>query len=355
MRKSVTLLDVAKAANVSKSTVANAFNRPKLLRPQLLARIEAAAAELGYLGPDPKGRVLSLGRVNAIGLVPFGRFGVSQFFKAPFQRDFLAGVAQACEERGVGLSLVSGRDDQDAWGIRSALVDGFIFTGVDQVALLKASNRHLPFVVIDQSEDSNIASVNTDNRVGARDVVRHLLALGHRRFAIASPQYSSRPPSFHPPAKGGRQFVAPGLPLVEKLSGVADALAEAGLSLDDVPIAEACGTPEEEKAFGSGAAMILDRAPEATAIIGLVDSIALAVLRKAAERGLKVPEDLSVVGFDDLPEAAQSQPPLTTVRVPAADNGAAAVRLLLDKGPPRHVLVPVVLVVRASTAPPRAD
>ena len=131
MRKSVTLLDVAKAANVSKSTVANAFNRPKLLRPQLLARIEAAAAELGYAGPNPQGRVLSLGQVNAIGLVPFGRFGVSQFFKTPFQRDFLAGVAQACEERGVGLSLVSARDDQDAWGIRSALVDGFIFTGVD--------------------------------------------------------------------------------------------------------------------------------------------------------------------------------------------------------------------------------
>jgi DNA-binding LacI/PurR family transcriptional regulator len=142
---------------------------------------------------------------------------------------------------------------------------------------------------------------------------------------------------------------------VEKLSGVADALAEAGLSLDDMPIAEACGTQGEEKAFGSGAAMILDRAPEATAVIGLVDSIALAVLRKATERGLKVPEDLSIIGFDDLPEAAQSQPPLTTVRVPAADNGAAAVRLLLEKGPPRHVLVPVELVVRASTAPPRAQ
>jgi hypothetical protein len=76
--------------------------------------------------------MLSSGRLNAIRVVPFGRFGIAQFFKHPDQRAFLEGVAQACEEYGVGLSVVSGRDDEQPWGIKNALVDGFIFIGVDQ-------------------------------------------------------------------------------------------------------------------------------------------------------------------------------------------------------------------------------
>jgi DNA-binding LacI/PurR family transcriptional regulator len=353
MRKSVTLLDVARAASVSKSTAANAFSRPNVVRPELLARINSAARELGYDGPDPKGRMLSLGKVNAIGLLPFGRVGVSQFFKNPYQRDFLAGVAQACEERGVGLSLVSGRDDQEAWGIKNALVDGFIFTGVEQVDLLTAGGRRrLPFVVMDLSNAPDIKSVSTENRDGARQATRHLIALGHRRFVIASTLYSLRRPVFHPPSRVERRLVDAGPPLLEKLEGVADALMEAGISVHDVPLVEACGTPEEERAFGNGAAMLLDKAPEATAVIALTDSIALSILQQAKKRGLSVPRDLSLVGFDDVPEAAFSEPPLTTVHVSAVENGRVAVELLLESGPPRQVVTAVHLVVRGSTAPP---
>jgi DNA-binding LacI/PurR family transcriptional regulator len=353
MRNTVTLLDVARAAKVSKSTVANAFSRPKLVRPQLLARIEAAARELGYDGPDPKGRMLSLGRVNAIGVLPFGRLGVSQFFKNPYQRDFLAGVAQACEERDVGLSLVSGRDDQEAWGIKTALVDGFIFTGVEQVDLLSDGRRlRLPFVVMD-FHAPNIHSVSTENRDGARQATRHLIALGHRKFVIVSTLYSWRAPVFHPATGVERRLVDSGPPLLEKLEGVADALAEAGLSIHDMPIAETCGTAAEAKAFGSGVALLLDKATEATAVIALTDSVALSILTEAKNRGLHVPRDLSIVGFDDVPEAALAEPPLTTVHVSAAENGRAAVQLLLEGGPPRQVVTPVRLVARSSTAPPR--
>jgi DNA-binding LacI/PurR family transcriptional regulator len=356
MLKTVTLLDVAKAAEVSKSTVANAFNRHERVRPELLARIDAAARELGYAGPDPRGRMLSSGKVNAIGVVPFGRFGIAKFFKNPYQRDFLAGVAQACEERDVGLSLVSGRDHQEAWGIKNALVDGFIFTGVDQIDLLEVGRRRrLPFVVMDLSGAPHISSVNTQNRDGAKQATRHLLALGHRRFVIASTLYSFRPPVFHPPSGTTRRLVDSGPPLLEKLTGIADAMAEAELSIDDMPIVEACGTPEEEKAFGNGAAMMLDKAPEATAVIGLTDNIALSILHQAKKRGLRVPRDLSIVGFDDVPEAAQSEPPLTTIHVSAAENGRAAVQLLLAGGPPQKVFTPVNLVVRGSTAPPRKE
>jgi DNA-binding LacI/PurR family transcriptional regulator len=353
MRKTLTLLDVARAARVSKSTAANAFSRPALVRAELLARIKTVARELGYDGPDPKGRMLSLGKVNAIGVLPFGRVGISSFFKNPYQRDFLAGVAQACEDRGVGLSLVSGRDDQEAWGIKSALVDGFILTGVEQLELLSAGrHRRLPIVVMDLHVP-DIKSVSTENRDGAKQATRHLIKLGHRRFVIASTLYSFRPPVFHPPSGIERRLVDAGPPLLEKLEGVADGLAEAGISIHDVPIIEACGTPEEEKAFGNGAAMLLEMTPEATAVIALTDSIALSILQQAKKRGLNVPQDLSIVGFDDVPEAAFSKPPLTTVHVSAVENGRVAVHLLLEGGPPRQVVTPVHLVVRRSTASPR--
>jgi DNA-binding LacI/PurR family transcriptional regulator len=352
--KSVTLLDVAKAAGVSKSTVANVFSRPKRVRTELRARVEAVARELGYVGPDPKGRMLSSGKVNAIGLVPFGHFGIGQFFKNPYQRGFLAGVAQACEERGVGLSLVSGRDDQEAWGIRSALVDGFIFTGIEQMALLgDGKHRRVPFVVIDIDGTPDINSVSVDNRNAAKEATRHLLGLGHRRFVVGSTLYSFRPPIFHPPSGTKRRLVSSGPPLLQKLAGVADALAEAGLSIDDMPLVEACGTPEEEATFGSGAAMLLEKAPEATAIIAFSDGLALSIISHAKKRGLHVPRDISVVGYDDVPEAALCDPPLTTIHVSATENGRTAALLLLEGGSPRQVTVPVKLVIRASTAPPR--
>src|SRR3954452_24301641 len=107
MHRAVTLLDVARAANVSKTTVSNVFSWPERVRPALRERVEAVARELHYSGPDPKGRMLSSGKVNAIGVVPIGNFGITLFFTHEYENAFLAGVAHICEERGVGLSLVS--------------------------------------------------------------------------------------------------------------------------------------------------------------------------------------------------------------------------------------------------------
>ncbi len=298
--------------------------------------------------------MLSYGKVNAIGIVPFGAFGISHFFKNAYQREFLAGVADVCERRGVGLSLVSSRVGEEAWGIKNALVDGFIFTSLDQLdGAAPGQLRRLPFVVMDIDGSPDIRSVRVENRDGARQATRHLLELGHRRFVIGSPLWAFHQPVFHAPTGTERSLVACGPPLVEKLAGVADALSEAGLSIHDMPIVEACGTPEEENNFGNGAAMLLRKAPEATAVIALADSLALAVLDQAKKLGVKVPEDISVVGFDDLPEAAHADPPLTTMHQSAFRNGQTAAEILLDGGPPRQAVIQVSLVVRGSTAPPK--
>ena len=184
MKKAVTLSDVAKAAKVSKTTVSNVFSRPERVRPALRERVEAAARELGYAGPDPKGRMLSSGKVNAIGVVPVGNFGITLFFTHEYNNAFLAGVAQTCEERGVGLSLVSGR--QNEWGINDALVDGFIFESVEQIDLIEPARRRRLPVVVTGVAGPDISSVTMENRKGAREATRHLLELGHRRFVIAS-------------------------------------------------------------------------------------------------------------------------------------------------------------------------
>jgi DNA-binding LacI/PurR family transcriptional regulator len=351
MQRAVTLLDVARAAKVSKTTVSNVFSSPERVRPALRERVQAAARELGYAGPDPKGRMLSSGKVNAIGVVPVGNFGITLFFTHEYNNAFLSGVAHTCEERGVGLSLVSGR--QNEWGINDALVDGLILEGSEQIDLIEPARRRRLPVVVSGAAGPDISSVTIENRKGAREVTRHLLELGHRRFVVASVLFQFRSPVFHPPSRTPRQFQAGASPMDERMAGVADALAEFGLSLDDMPVMEACGTPEEEAAFGNGAGMALDLAPEATAVIALADGVALSIIEQAKKRGLSVPGDLSVVGFDDVAGAARSEPPLTTVHHSAFDNGRLAARLLLDGGPPRHVVMPVKLVIRGSTAPPR--
>jgi DNA-binding LacI/PurR family transcriptional regulator len=349
----VTLSDVASAARVSKATASNVFSRPERVRDSLRQRVEQAARELGYAGPDPKGRLLSSGKVNAIGVVPPAAFGISLFFKDPYTQLFLAGVSEVCEEYGVGLSLVSGRDDQAAWGIQTALVDGFILNSIEQASFIAPARRaHMPIVVMGPDGGPDASSVDITGEVGTRQLTEHLLALGHRRFIIGVPLDEFRPPVFHPPGSD-RTLVAPILPAPERLAGIDSALRAAGLSLDAMPIVEACGTPEEEAAFGNGAELLLDNLGDATAVMSINDKFALAVLRCATARGLSVPRDLSVTGFDGVAESVTSVPPLTTAVQPVKEVGATAARLLLDGGPPRHVTLPVELAIRGSTAKPR--
>jgi len=349
--KTVTLLDVAQAAKVSKTTVSNVFSAPDRVRPALRERVEAVARELGYAGPDPKGRLLSSGKVNAIGVVPLSTFGITLFFTHGYLLEFLAGVAKTCEERNVGLSLISA--GPGGGGISNAIVDGLILMSIEQIGMVESAMRRRLPLVLDGVTMPGVSSVTQDNRRGMREITRHLLELGHRRFLIATSMWEFRPPVFHAPTGLPRTLVSVGQPMAERIEGIGDALAEYGLSLDDMPIIEGCGTPEEEEAFGSGPGLGLDMAPEATAVLALTDQVALTVIEQAQKRGLSVPGDLSVVGFDDVAGAATSDPPLTTMHHSGYENGRLAARLLLDGGPPQAVVQPVELVVRASTAPPR--
>jgi DNA-binding LacI/PurR family transcriptional regulator len=339
-----TLEDVAKAAGVSRSTVSYVFNNPARVGRDMRLRVEEAARRLGFAGPDPKGRLLRAGKVNAIGIIAAGAYNMASMFTGYFPR-FMAGVAEVCDERGASLTLVSGLVDDKTYGIRNALVDGFILSRPHDAELIESLTlRKLPFVVIDIDGGARVSSVNIDARSGCRAAARHLLDLGHRRFAILSFLRDLGPAQVHPPGRGRGSGVA-GMPLdQQKFIGYAEALAGAGIDIDTVPIVQA--HPWDSTA----AALLLDAAPDATAILSMADMQAIAVIEEARRRGRAVPGELSVVGFNNIPEAAPAN--LTTVDSNGIEKGRLAARLVFAGGPARHETLPTTLVVRGTTAPP---
>jgi DNA-binding LacI/PurR family transcriptional regulator len=338
------LVDVAKVAGVSRGTASNVFNNPELVRPKLRERVEAAARKLGYLGPDPKGRLLRAGKFNGIGVMPWRDWGVVDTLRNPVFGLFLRGVGEACDEFGANLVIVAGRAGNS--GIKTALVDGFIFGRVEHLAEVESARlRRLPFAVVDFDPGSSINSVRVDARAGCYAAAKHLLELGHRRFGILSFLRSSGSARVHPPGQRRTMEVA-GIPTdQEKFRGYADALSYAGLDIHNVPIVQA--DPWDRDA----APMMLDAAPDATAILSMSVMQAIAVINEARRRGLSVPRDLSVVGYNDIPDAERTDPPLTTVDGFVVQKGRTAARLVFEGGAPRHEILKPRLIIRASTGP----
>ncbi len=345
--KHVTLATIADAVGVSRMTVSNAYNRPDQLSPALREKILETARELGYGGPDPVARTLKSGATRSIGVVL--DYALTIAFTDVATVQFLLGIAAGCEESARGLSLVPRIEGLDAALVGSALVDGFVAYCVpeDDPRWDAIRARNLPFTRVDFKPETATRNVNIDDEGAARAVAEHLIALGHRRFGIAMNELDG--------GDTGPEAQERAVYFVEaaRLAGWRAAIEAAGLAWDQVPVAGGAG-------YGQGGgriagAKLLDRAERPTAILAISDVIALGVLDAAAERGISVPGDLSVAGFDDIPDAAHGSPALTTVRQPHQRKGLEAVRLLLADDP-QNVLLPTELVIRASTGPaPRKE
>jgi DNA-binding LacI/PurR family transcriptional regulator len=350
-RRSVTLATLASELGVSRTTVSNAYNHPDQLSPALRAKVLEAARRLGYPGPDPLAATLSRGRAGALGLLFFDdlHYPLRFAFSDPAHVLFLEGVADACGQAGVGLVLVGGGRSADL--IRAALVDGFVCQyDVDGDERVEAVvERGLPLVVVDGPAPPGAGHVGVDDRGGAALAARHLLELGHRRLGVVAAPLS--PDRFEGPAGPQRRAGARYQVIRDRLLGYRDAVEEAGLDWAAVPVEER--RPYGQEAGQRAAAALLDRADRPTALLAMTDEVALGALRAAQELEIAVPEELSLVGFDDTPAAALARPALTTVHQPHHDKGVAAAEWLLHPaGRPASQLLPVELVVRASTAPP---
>lgn len=340
----ITLLDVARAAGVSRTTVSNAFNRPDQLSADLRARILEVAERLGYAGPNPVARVLRTGRANTIGIVFSDP--LPYLFTDPVAIALLQGVAAACEASHTGvLILPADAPEAVAARVREAVVDGFLVYchDEDSPVIDALAVRGLPAVGVDLDGFALGPVVTIDDRRGAAAAARHLIGLGHRDLAVmalASERAISQ----------DSRRLARFKPVRDRLAGYRDAMVEAGLDPAGLRIVE---EPENDPAAAEAVALrLLRRRTRPTAILAMSDVLAIGVLRAALQLGLSVPEQLSVVGFDDIPMAVDLTPPLTTVRQPLVEKGRLAAAVLLGFAGSSSASLPTELIVRGSTAPP---
>jgi DNA-binding LacI/PurR family transcriptional regulator len=341
----VTLKTIADAVGVSRTTVSNAYNRPDQLAPELRDRILGTARELGYSWPDPAARRLRSGRRDAVGLLLTE--GLSYAFTDPAVVMLLQGIARATEDAGLALLVVP----ELGAGVQDAVVDAFCLYSMaaDHPNVSAAQARGVPLVVVDEPRIEGHAFVGIEDRRGGRLAAEHLLQLGHRTLAMLTAR--TQLDGYVGPLTAEREAAAMSVDR-ERLGGYREAFGAAGIDWDRVPRFEMPANMPESGLEGARLALATD--PRPTALITATDQLALGVIEAAREAGLRVPEDLSVVGFDDIPGAAWSQPGLTTVRQPLFEKGEIAGRLLTAGATQQEVILPVELVVRGSTAPPSA-
>ncbi|MEQ1769999.1 MAG: substrate-binding domain-containing protein [Devosia sp.] len=348
--KAARLADVAKAAGVSQGTVSNVFNRPEIVREEVREHVRGVAKQLGYRGPDPKGRLLRAGKVNAIGIA--ASEPLDYFFTDPFARELMRGISDECDARGAGLSLVSARNAEGlAWNVQSALVDGFVLLCIEGGERLVelTRERQLPFVALALGrQDDTISAIGIDDFTAAKQAAQHLLDLGHRRFGVLALDYvDNRTGVVTEATLEGATYST----TRDRTLGYFSALEAAGIRRDDVPVYE---TANHKVGTIAGLQWMFEGSNPPTALLAMSDKVAIEAIEWVKGRGLSVPGDVSVVGFDGVPEAALAEPPLTTIAQPIAEIGRRAVQMILEPSPRiRRETLPTELVLRATTAPPR--
>jgi DNA-binding LacI/PurR family transcriptional regulator len=356
-RQRVTLTRIAEELDISAMTVSNAYNHPNRLSEALREQIFETAEKLGYHGPDPVGRSLRRQRTDVVGVLYSNP--LSYAFDDPAAVSFLSGLSSVTEGADLGLLLVPAAGgvsgERDPRAAAQAAVDGFvIYSMSDEEPLLAAAlDRQLPAVVVDQPLKEGVPFVGVDDEAAARMAAEHLLLLGHERFAIVS--FALSPGGRDGIANPVRQEQAAFRVSRLRLQGYRAALEGAGLLWSEVPVYECPGSSIE---FGQRAAeALLSPEHRPRAILASSDQLALGVIAWATERGLSVPEDVSVVGFDDIPAAASATPAITTVHQDHAEKGLLAGRMLISQlrkeDVPNAGPLGTSLVVRGSTSPLR--
>ncbi len=339
----VTLATIAAQLGVSRSTVSNAYNHPDQLSPQLRERILAKASELGYTGPDPVARRLRQGSAGAIGVL-FSE-SLQNAFADSASVKFLEGVAAAGEDADSGMLLIPARpSEKSASVVTNAIVDGFVLYSIPPTHpfVQAALNRRLPVVCVDQTRIGGVAWVGIDDRTAARDAAQHLLDLGHRNFAVLVYGLAE-----DETVDADTESSSPTVSRL-RLEGYRDALGAAGVHWANV---QKFVCEQNTEAAGSSAAeIILKGANPPTAVLCTSDTLALGFLDVARSQGVHVPEDVSVVGFNDAPSSEAAG--LTTVRQPLVEKGTTAARMLLkqEAAGDTNVKLEASLVTRTTTA-----
>ena len=326
--------DVAERAGVSVGTVSHALNHPERVAGSTLDRVHAAIGELGFVRSETA-RHLRRGGSPLVGVLVHD-------ISNPFFTEAARGIEDRLREDGRVPMLGSTDSDPDRERELMSMLAGLDVRGVivtptmstlDNLAVL--AGRGIRGVLMDHPPISaELSTVSGDDVAGARAAITHLVEIGHRRIGFINGPLSVRQS-------------------VDRRDGVLTALADAGLEPAAVLMeveAVSDGRSYTADAGAAGAAALLDGAGALTALFCANDQLAIGAIREVRRRGLEIPGDVAIVGYDDVAVASELITPLTSVHVPMRDIGRAAADLLLDEGSEvRHVTFAPGLVVRAST------
>jgi len=325
---SPTISDVAAKAGVSPSTVSRVLNGRPGISEETRSRVLEAAKELGYY-PAMAGRGLALGRTENLGFITHHRHTLNP---GSFYGEVLAGVDSEARAHGFHVLFSTNTSDRLPAMVKEQRVDGLILAGCDiprdLIVALKA--HEVPLVLVDNHLDK-VDSVFTDNVGGAREAVTHLIRLGHERIGFICEWFGD-------------------LSFAERFEGFKLALQEHGLPFSEDLTAE--GLPRKEGSGYVAMTKLLERSIP-SAVFAANDTTAAEAIRAIKEKGLRVPEDIAVMGFDDGSLAPHTDPPLTTMRVFRERMGIMAARRLLEliedsDQPPIHTKLSTQLIVRGS-------
>lgn len=331
-----TINDVAKLAGVSRMTVSRVLNNSGYISQETRERVEKAIAAINYV-PNALARSLRFKQTNIIALILTD-------ITNPFFTSVARGVEDVAREQGLSV-IFCNTDESEAAEITylnillQRQIDGFLLVPArdssESIALLQA--HAVPVVVVDRRVPHGpVDSVRSNSEQGAYELIRHLLALGHTRIAVLS----------------GSSAVSTAL---DRVAGYTRALREAGIDLDRQHIFF--------DQFTQGDGYLMARAalaaiPPPTALFAANNFIAFGAIRAIREAGLRIPEDISIVAFDDLPQSMIWEPFLTVAAQPAYQIGQRATELLLSRmageGPTatQAIVLPTTLIIRKSSAPP---
>jgi DNA-binding LacI/PurR family transcriptional regulator len=328
MEQSPSLASMARDLGLSVATVSNVYNYPDKVSQKLRERVLAHAEVVKYPGPNPLARQLSIGYTKTIGLI--FKEELPHVFRHEAAVGFIDGLAEACSRGGYNLLLIPSNPmiiDRPMASIATAAVDGCIAfsMGDNDADLVAAIGRRQPVVIVDQPAPlDGVGWVGLDDRVAVRDIVRELVSLGHTKFGALTMRIGNVD-------HGGllkeedldtSRYSVPR----ERMAGLRQALEEAGLpqlvpTVESFTISRAAGSIALRR--------LLDADPSISAVVSFDDELALGAIDEARQRGLRVPEDISITGFDDIPSAAVHG--LTTVRQPLLQKGLRAGQMLLQR------------------------
>jgi LacI family transcriptional regulator len=332
--KKLTLEEVAELAGVSRSTVSRVVNNPERVSLKNRERVLKVIKETGYQ-PNQAARILASRRSNIIGLIIPSRADL--VFSDPYFAALITGISRACNAHDYTLTLFvfhSEKEQDQVYqrALGTGLLDGLIVTAdkITDPLSPQIIARKIPAVYVGRPLDkTNISFVDVDNVAGAYVAVSHLIRLGYQRIATITGPMSS--------TTG-----------IDRYEGYIKALTERDRPIEDDLIV--CGDFTRDSGH-TAMRQLLPRKPDAVFVA--TDTMALGAIQAIHEANLTIPDDIAMVGFDDLPPAIIADPPLTTIRQPASQNGMLAVETLIDlletgPDPPRHMILPTELIIRAT-------